>query len=269
MGTIILKTSLIWLILLISLEDLSAQTINFQAIPDDKTQFGFSIDRPFYFNINSFIVSEVYQFFFNIPVSSDLNMIGSVPYVSANDYIYNDYTYDESGFGNIFIGVQTNPGTMDNSKSIFSVGLFFPTGRQETYPAAYVNYYDIRKYFPSFGLYFNYAYIKVNSEGFNYGLEVGTDILIPIPEAALLFHYGINAGYQVSRLLFNIDIFGNAVINGEFDNLGDRFTNLIDFGAQLKESTITPQIFYRIYLGEEMRNVTNGVLGIGVIVSIN
>jgi len=205
-------------------------------------------------------------------------MIGSVPFISTKyeiDYGLIKYKYDKSGFGNIFIGAQTNPGIMDNGKSIISFGLFLPTAEEQiAYNGLYINYYDIQKYIPnSLGLYFNYAYFKVNNEGFNYGLEVGPNVLIPTEgknsEAELFIHYGVNAGYQVNKLLFNAEFFGIAIISQQVDNFGDRLINLLGFGAQWKESRITPKIFYRIYLREEMRNVIDGVLGVGVTVSIN
>lgn len=279
MGNITFRTSLYLLILLISPGILFAQTINFQTIPSDKMQFGFSFDKPFYpHNTNMSVLSGVYQLSFNIPVSSKLNMIGSVPFISTKyeiDYGLIKYKYDKSGFGNIFIGAQTNPGIMDNGKSIISFGLFLPTAEEQiAYNGLYINYYDIQKYIPnSLGLYFNYAYFKVNNEGFNYGLEVGPNVLIPTEgknsEAELFIHYGVNAGYQVNKLLFNAEFSGIAIISQQVDNFGDRLINLLGFGAQWKESRITPKIFYRIYLREEMRNVIDGVLGVGVTVSIN
>ncbi len=279
MGNITIKKILFSLILFVSLDILSAQTINSQIIPDNKMQFGLSFDKPFYSNsFDMSALSGVYQLYFNIPVSSKLNIMGNVPYISTKyeiDYGFTKYKFDKSGFGNIFIGAQTNPGITANSKSIVSFGLFLPTAEEKAaYSGLYVNYYDIQKYIPnSLGLYFNYAYLKVNNEGFNYGFEVGPNVLIPTEgknsEAELFIHYGVNAGYQVNKLLFNVEFFGIAIISQQVDNFGDRLINLLGLGAQWKESRITPKIFYRIYLRDEMRNIIDGVLGIGVTVSIN
>jgi hypothetical protein len=269
------KAFLFFITIFISLDFLSAQTLNLQNIPSDKMQFGFSFSKPFYsddFDVST--LSGAFELSGNIPVSSRLNIIGNFPFINTS-YDFGNYKYERSGIGNIFIGIQTNPNTIDNGKSIFIFGLFLPTAdEQAAFSGLDINFYDIQKYIPnSVGLYFNYAYHKIINEGLNYGFEAGPNLLIPTEgensETELFLHYGIHTGYQVNKLLLNVEFLGIAIISQDIDNFGDRLVHQLGFGAQWKEALITPKIFYRIYLREEMREIIDGVLGIGVSISIN
>jgi len=228
--------------------------------------------------INPFIpttLSGVYQLSFNIPLSSKLNITGNIPYISSDyeiDYGYYTYKYDRNGIGNIFVGVQTNPGTIEDSKSFVTFGIFLSTADERTaYSGLYTNYYDLQKFTPdALGLYFNYAHHKIINV-FNYGFEVGPNILIPtgeFSETELFIHFGVDAGYQINKLLISTEFIGVAIISQQADTFGDRFVNMFNLGAQWKEDVITPKVFYKIYLREEMRDMIDGVLGLGVSVSI-
>lgn len=272
------KLNLFYLLSFLITNVLSAQTLNLQTIPGNKMQFGFSFNKPFYSeNSNMSTSTGVYQLYFNIPVSSKLNIIGSIPYINTSgdiDYGFGKFNYSENGLGNIFIGLQTVPGIRENRKSIFSFGLSLPTADEEAATKGLMaDYYGIQKYVPkSLGVYFNYAYHKLNKEGFRYGFELGPNLLIPTKsngaETEFYMHYGINTGYQVNKLLFNVEFIGIAIISEDIDNFGDRFKNSINFGLQWKETKVIPKIFYKIYLKKEMRDRIDGVLGIGVSVSI-
>jgi hypothetical protein len=275
-----LKTHLIYLLLFVSLNYISAQTLDLQTIPSDKMQFGFNFNKEFFSN-NSIGVSNlsgVYQLNFNIPISSDLNIIGDIPYVITN-YEFNlgffgVYRYSENGFGNVFIGLQTKPELVENEKSIFTFGLFLPTASKEaSFDGLTADSYYFPKYYPNaFSLYFNYAYHQINSEGLNYGLELGPNVLIPTKEnnsgAEFFIHYGLMGGYQINRLLLSLEFVGYGILSEEVENFGDRFINMVNIGAQWKDATVTPTIYYKIYLRDEIRHNIDGVLGIGVMVSI-
>ncbi len=272
------KAILISLIVFFAIDFLSAQTVNYQIMPSDKIQLGFNFDKTFYSeNMQISALSGVYQLYFNFPVSSKLNLNIDVPFSylkSEYNTGYGVYNYDRKGIGNIFIGLQSNPIAVDNRRSIISFGVFLPTGDEQAAQGLYANYYDLQKYVPNtLGLYFNYAYCKIDNEGFNYGLEVGPNVLIPTKgkgaASQLFFHYGLRAGYQVSKLLLDAQLLGIFIVSGDANVFSDRFIHLLNFGAEWKESTVTPRIYYRIYLKEEMSKVINGVLGIGVSVSFD
>jgi hypothetical protein len=278
MGYINLKKILFIFILLATPGMLSAQTLNLQTIPSDKKQFGFIFNKAFFSNnTNMSTLSGVYQLYVNIPVSSKLNIIGNIPYINTSydiDYGFGRFSFSEHGFGNIFIGMQTRPNIMENQRSIFTFGLFLPTAaEQASANGLLADYYYFSKYIPnSIGVYFNYAYHHISAEGFNYGLELGPNLLIGTKsnsETELFAHYGASFGYQINKLLLNMEVIGIAIISEDVDNFGDRFVNMINIGAQWRETTVTPKIFYEIYLRDEIRHNVDGVLGIGVNVSID
>lgn len=278
MGIITPKSSLLYLIIFLLSNIISAQTLDLQTIPSNKMQYGFSFNKPFISgNANMTFLSGNYSLSLNIPVSSKLNIIGKIPFVNTSyeyDYFFGKYSYSENGFGNIFVGLQTNSQIVNNEKSVFSFGFYLPTASETfSFYGALTDYYYYSEYIPNtFSFYFNYAFHKLNAQGFNYGLEIGPNLLIPTKknnsEAELLAHYGILTGYQINKLLLNVEFTGIAIITEDIENFGDRFVNMVNIGAQWKESVVTPKIFYKIYLRSEIRHNIDGILSIGVNVSI-
>ena len=277
-----LKTFMVYMILFVSVSMLSAQTLNLQNIPNDKMQFGIIYDKAFYStdytDYKMSTLSGVYQLNANIPITSKLNIIGNIPYVITNfeiNFVGFGQSFSENGIGNIFIGLQTNSKLVNNKKSIFTFGLYLPTCSENgAVWGLLADDYHFPKYLPnSFSIYFNYAYHKINTQGFNYGLELGPDLLIPTKsnynKTELYIHYGVIGGYQINKLLFSLEFLGFGIITEHVDNFGDRFINMVNIGAQWKGTTITPKIFYKIYLRDEIRHTVDGELGLGATVSID
>lgn len=273
-----LKTHLIYLLIFVLPNVLSAQTLNLQTIPSDKMQFGFKYDKAFYSSeYNWSTLSGVYQLNVNIPISSKLNIIGDIPYIVTNyeiDIGFFRSSYSQNGFGNIFIGLQTKPELITNKKSIITFGVYLPTASEEEsgYGLTEDRYY-FPKYFPnSFSLYFNYAYHQINTVGLNYGLELGPDLLIPIKgnntNMGVFVHYGLILGYQINRILISSELVGFGILSEDVENFGDRFLNMVDIGAQWKDNNLIPRVFYKIYLKDTVRDYVDGVWGMGVIISI-
>ena len=278
MGNGNLKNILFFLVMFVTIDIISAQTLDFQTIPNTKKQFGFSFNKIFYSTHRDMsTLSGVYQLYANIPISSKLNIIANFPYINTSYsviYGFRNYSYSESGFGNIFIGLQTKSPTIENRRSTFTFGLFIPTASEgASFDGALADYYYFSKYFPnSIGFHFNYAYHYLNTEGLNYGLELGPNLLIASErnsETELFMHYGISGGYQIDQLLLNIEVIGIAIITENIENFGDRFVNMLNIGAQWRGAVFTPKIFYKIYLRNEIRHNVDGVLSIGVNVSID
>lgn len=278
MGNINLKKILFFLILFAAPGILSAQTLELQTIPNNKKQFGFSFNKAFftsYSNIST--LSGVYQLYTNIPVSSKLNIIGNIPFIYTSydiNYSFANYSISKSGLGNIFIGLQAKPGITKNRRSIFTFGLFLPTASENaSLNGTLTDYYYFSKYISnSIGLHFNYAYHYINNEGFNYGLELGPNLLIATKgnsQTELFAHYGIIAGYQINKLLVNLEVIGVASVSEDIDNFGDRFINMLNIGLQQRGSTVKPKIFYKVFLRNEIRHNVDGVLGLGINVSID
>jgi len=68
---------------------------------------------------------------------------------------------------------------------------------------------------------------------------------------------------------FNIEYLGIALLTSATNNFSNRLIHILNFGTLWKGSTITPKIFYKFYLKENMRNKIDGVLGIGITLSID
>ena len=275
-----LKSYLFCLIILFAFETVSAQTLNMQSIPTDKMWFGFNFDKPFYSIDDEFsFFSGVYQLSLNIPVSSKLNIISGVPLLVSSyerDYgIWGKSKFDKNDVGNIFIGLQTNHSSMKNKRSIVTFGLYLPTASKEAaFNGLLTDYYNLQKFIPHYlGVYFNYAFHKINHEGYNFGFELGPNIIFPTEgegsKTELFVHYGLGGGFNVNRLLIKTEFTGMFIVSEEAQTFGDRFVNLFNLGAQWEGNTVTPELYYRIYLTNNISEVIDGVLGIGVSVSIN
>jgi len=278
MKNIKFKALLFSIIILSSPEFISAQTFNLQNIPSEKTQFGLRFDKAFYSDeYNYSTLSGVYELNLDIPLSRKLNLIASVPYIHTSfqaDYFVESGGYEEGGLGNIFIGLQTKPESPEDSRSTISFGVFLPTADKEAaFSGFFVNYYYLQKYLPnSLGFYFNYAYHKMPKKGFHYGVEGGPNIKIPTKKGLnteLFLHYGGSAGYQIDNFLVNAELLWVFIASGEAAEFSDRFVHLIDFGFQLNGDVISPKIFYEIYLKDGINDYIDGILGIGINVSVD
>ena len=279
MISMISKSIKLYLLFLIPLNIIFAQTLNLQMIPREKKQFGFSFDRQIYdSDISLSTLSGVYQLYVNLPVSAKFNIIGNLPFVNTSyevDYGFGKYNYDKNGLGNLFIGMQTNPEIIDNKRSIITFGIFLPTADEKASSGGVLtNYYDIQKYFANtLGLYFNYAYQHINRNGINFGLEIGPNIIIPTKdegsETEAFLHYGVGLGYQIEKILVSAEFLGIGIVTQDVDNFEDRLIHSLNFGGQWKGETITPKIYYRIYLKEEFRKTIDGVWGFGINISID
>ena len=279
MGQKSFRISMFLAVIFFAFNYLYAQTFDLQYIPKDEKQFGFSYNRAFYKNsINFSTLSGVYQLYIDIPVSSKLNLIGNIPYISKSynvNFGFGEYSYSANGIGNIFIGLQSNQKSNDNGKDIITFGLYLPTGSEDaSYNGTISDYYHMSKYIPnSIGIYFNYAFHKRNNDGFNYGLEIGPNVISPTKRNSFttefFAHYGIITGYQVDQISLNLEFVGNVVISEDIEEFGDRFVNMLNFGAQWMGTAVTPRIYYKIYLRDEMRQMVDGVLGVGVNLSID
>ena len=259
-----------------------SQKLNLLMTPSEKNQFAFSFDKPFFDgdDITS-TLTGVYQLYCNIPISSKFNLIGTVPFINfsyqQDYYFYNQnyhIDYSENGVGNIFIGMQTRPELNDGRGSVISFGVFLPTADEDvSFVCAFVNYYNILKYIPNYlGLYFNFAHYKSVGQGFNYGIEVGPNILIPTEgkndEIELFLHYAAGAGFRSNIFELNAEFLGIGIVTDDEEDLNERLIHQLSFGALLHFEYITPKLFYRLYVNEHMEKMIDGVLGIGVVVEL-
>ncbi len=278
MKNILGKVSLLFLVMFVAIDFSFAQTFDFQSIPSSKMHFGFSLHRPSYQRMSDIsFLSGVFQLKANIPITSKINIVGEIPYVNISyetNYGFGTYKYERMGFGNVFVGVQLNPESVE-SKSVMTLGVFLPTADELAAPNGLLaHYYEINKFMPNtMGLYYNYAYHHLQSQGFNYAMELGPNVMIPTKQnngsTELFLHYGLNAGYRINKLFLNMEFVGVAIVTQDVDNFGDRLLNAMNFGAQWKEENIALKVFYKYYLKESLRDVVKGVMGIAVSAAIN
>ncbi len=279
MGNKPFRASMLFALTFFAFNFLYSQTFDLQYIPKDEKQFGLSYYRTFYKNSPYISTStSVYQLYLDVSVGSKLNLIGDIPYISTSysaNYGFSEGSYYANGLGNIFIGLQSNLSSGENSKNIITFGLYLPTASEDaSYNGMVSDFYYMSKYIPnSIGIYFNYAFHKRNMEGLDYGLEIGPNIISPTKRnnatTEFFAHYGIITGYRIDQFSLNLEFVGNVIISGEIQEFSDRFINILNIGAQWMGPTVTPKIFYKIYLRDTIRQTVDGVLGVGVNLSIN
>ncbi len=258
---------------------LAAQTFELQSVPTDKTQLGIRYLRPGFDNDTELsALSGIYEFTANLPVSSKLNLLINIPYFTADitrGSGFYEYSIDESGFGNVFIGIQTNREIIDNKKSVFTLGLFLPTAdEQATYFSMYSDILNYHKYMPnSLTFYNNYAFHHIVKNSFSFGAEIGPTFVIPTEdnnvEAELYIHYGISPGIHFKNLLLRIELMGLGIITENPDDYGDRFVHCANFGAAWLGKKMVPKIFYKVYLKDYLADLVNGILGAELVVSLD
>lgn len=257
---------LILLFLLFS--SLSAQTTMFHSIPADKSQFGIQYLRPdFDFDFDMSTLSGIYDFSLNAPVTSNMNLVISVPYISFSF----DRIDDENSIGNIYVGIQNRLRTDDKNNSALSLGLFIPTIPDDKMLihmlGMFTNYHSIYKYTPDvLTIFANYAQHRSNANNFLFGFEIGPNICVPTEEdggdTEIFMHYGFRMGMQSSTLIFFAELIGLAILTEEVDEFDDRFLHTVVFGGQWNDGRLKPGIFYKIYLKDDLQDFVDGVLGI-------
>jgi len=250
----------------------SAQNLLFQTIPKEKPQLGLRFMRPNFDGDDDLsILSGTYDLYCNIPVSPNLNLVGSLPYS-----IFSAKGADsKGGIGSIYVGMQTKPTSGSGSFSSLQMGIFLPTATDEFSPMLlgwYSNYYEIQKYIPDMlTVYGNFSYSMTHSRGAIFGLEIGPNLFIPTKgdgDVELFAHYGIFGGFKLTSVTFSAELEGLVIISEDIDDFEDRFNHSVAFGAQWTGSNIKPGIYYQIYLKEDFRDFVDGVLGIKVDVDL-
>jgi hypothetical protein len=258
--------------------NISAQVFNMQSLPQDYSQIKIGYLKPDLDFYNLSKLAGVFEISLNTPLSKNYNLIAVLPYERDKyeaDFGYFKYDYDENGLGNIFIGLQTTNDFVDNKRSIISYGFYIPTANKKIgLVGSTSKFYESLRYTPnSFSFYFNYAYEKLIPGKYRLGFELGPNIAIPTrkgvgdPEAFV--HYGIMAGAFADKFYFGMELVGFGILTEDLKNSEDRFINSITLGTSWIGNSISPQLFYKLYLNKEMKRLVNGVFGIELSFSIN
>jgi len=273
------RISKISLFLIFLVGSIYAQTFNMQGFPSDRPQFALNFHKPFLDSPTEYSTfSGTFELSANIPLNSRYNIVTSLPIINVsgeNKTSYFNSEYDENGIGSVFIGLQTNNEIIDGRRSSVIFGLFLPTADEKAASFGFFpNIYEIQKYSPDvLTLYFNYAVQQTNDNGFRFGFEFGPNFFIPTgdnkADTELFAHFGLNLGIETSNIYFGVEFVGIAIITEDVDKFEDRFINALDFGVAYKGETVTPKLFYKIYVDEDFERFIDGVLGVGIDVRLN
>jgi len=247
--------------------------------PSESNQFAFSFDKPFYNGEdNTSTLTGIYQLYCDVPISSKFNIVGNIPFINISNELdenYYNYSFSENGVGNIFIGLQTRPEFSEIGMSSISFGILLPTADEDvSVNGVFINYSDILKFIPnSLGLYFNYAFYKKSEDGFNYGLEIGPNILFPTEgqgrDEEILVHYAAGAGFRKEIFEINAEFLGIGIVTDDDDDLNERLIHQLSIGTILHFENVSPKLFYRFYINDNFEKILDGVLGLGITVSFD
>jgi hypothetical protein len=249
-----------------------AQTFLFQDIPKEKTQLGLRFMRPMFDgdpDLSS--LSGIYDFTLNIPINENWSIAGSLPYITAT---FGERNAD-NGIGNIYIGMQNIRNIDDQQSTIVSFGFYLPTADEDIgLFGIRTHFYEFHKYAPDvLTIYGNFAYFNIFPQGARLGLEIGPNLWIPTQgdagDTELLLHYGLTAGFQGNNFALLTELVGVVIITDDTDEFSDRFSHSINFGANYVSKSVTPGIFYKLYLKEDLSDFVDGVFGINIDVTIN
>ncbi|KAA3611022.1 MAG: hypothetical protein D8M58_13655 [Calditrichaeota bacterium] len=274
------RTSKTFLILFVMTGGIFAQTFNMQGFPSNRAQFAVSFMKSWLDSPTDYSTfSGLYELSANIPITLNYNFVTSLPISNVkwevNLRVENEPEFEESGVGNVFIGVQSNNEVTDGRRSSALFGVFLPTADEKAAPFGLLpNAYEMQKYSPDIiTLYFNYAVQKTNNNGFRFGFEIGPSVFVPTgdnkADTEFVAHFGLNMGIETPKIYFGLEFIGIAIISEDVDEFTDRFINALDFGVAYKGKNITPKLFYKIYVDEDFERMVEGVLGIGLEASLN
>jgi hypothetical protein len=254
----------------------SAQTFCFQSLPKDRPQLGCRFLHPFFDapDIDLSAVSGIYELYANIPVSPRINLVGSIPFITMKyEYPRSEYGYDESGMGNIHIGMQYHPAAGDNRSSNVAFGVFLPTASDElrlstwelSLLSMFTDNHSFYKYWPDIvTVHGNIATHSMNPGGTLSGTEIGAYFVVPTEgsgDTEVFMRYGLTGGLHHRGFAIFAELLGIAIVTEGDMDFADRFDHEVTFGAQWLRG---PGVFYKIYLDEANRDVVSGVLGIKV-----
>ncbi|NIO27670.1 MAG: hypothetical protein GTO29_03850 [Candidatus Latescibacteria bacterium] len=257
----------------LSVDIASAQNVLLQSIPTSKSQITLRYLRPYFgdeysprnYDLSRF--SGIYDLSCNLPVSSDINFIYSLPVIvyharrdpSIYPFASIRSTYKENGIGNIFLGLQKRWVYTEETGANVSAGIFLPTASEQTSFSEFslkTNFYEREKYWPkTLSIYGNFAYHLIPSRGGKFVFEFGQDIWIPTGkrtrEIELLYHCGVSGGIHFSHIAVFLEYAGEFILTEEYPEFDDRFSNSVALGMQVAKGVVRPGGFYKFCLAED------------------
>ena len=251
----------------------SGEMFLLEDLPMDKTKLGFRFLRPDFKGDDGLsLLSGAYDFFLSIPLSSKLNIVGSIPFAALGNDILDD-TEGSSGnksFGNIYIGLQQRLNSSPVNYFSASLGAFLPTMPENKIGPALIglfsDFYQFFKFYPNtLTIYGNLAYHHAKEKDVILGGEIGPNIMIPTKkdgDTELYLHYALTAGYRLDYVDFKVELLGLGIITEDMAEDEDRFVHDLAFGVHWNRGKVRPGVFYKIPLNKSVRDIISGVLGL-------
>ena len=197
----------------------------------------------------------------------------SIPYI---EHLHlGDPVNTGATMGNLYVGFTHRSVANRNSVTFYSAGVYFPTSGNSEYDA-YVNsiavladLHQLERVMPDvYTVYMNVAFRNTSSDATIFGMEFGPQIFIPKPkegesggDTEVLMHYGLSSGIKLSRLSIMAELLGLAIVTEDIDDFEDRFEHHAAFGLSLRGNTLRTSVFYQIPLHDDLKEITQGVLG--------
>jgi hypothetical protein len=287
--TIILLTA----ILLLFYNILLSQSFYLQSTPGYDYQIGMCVIHPFLIKeYDQSIAEGNYDLYCNLSLNHELSFVSSIPII-----YYSGDPNKNVGFGNIYLGVQTQYKKFINRGSVFSLGITLPTSTGELYyfnkrylrdyyypydPKIYMpenlsiydvgqltNFYDVEKYLPGVvSAYGNYAY-HAKLKYLLLGAEAGIKYSQRKETVAFFMHQGCMIGVYYKIVSFQVEFTNIIVVFNDLYKLDSPFIPALTIGTQIFNKMIRPGIFYTMNINRSISDFSKGSLGIRLDFSIN
>lgn len=268
-----MKTSiqLIPLVIVLFLGGLQAQNFEMQMRPDSVSALDFQYRKLLLPNAELEFYTGNYDLRYRHAFGKRLNGIANMSYSTYNDAFFGQ---DLSGFSNLYLGLQFKGSHKENNINAIEAGVYVPTASENSIVGVTANYYELPKFIDqavtfhaSYKSYYNY------SNGFNFGYEIGPDLLISTDdefedEVELLMRYAVNLSYHFSDFFVMSELWGLAIITEEDGSFGDRTIHNFTIGAGYKLGKFVPRVYYKDFIDNDAPSI-DGVIGVGVFLAVD
>ncbi len=246
-----------------------SQSLLMRDLPKEETRIGLRWMRPsFKEGAKLSTLSGDYDFGFDAPIGGRMNMSLRLPlmrFTAGEDA-------GESGFGNIYVGVETRQAAPGNRVFSLAAGIYAPTMDREKPELGYngwiTNPYEIEK------TAINVLPVRLDAgarwyfdNGTFLGLEFGPAILFPIrveqDDIDVFLHGAVGGGFRHDRLALLAE-YGSEFWATSRGSSPNRFYPLLALGAEYSGSMVQPGVFWMFQFDDVLSTVSRGSLGIKV-----
>jgi hypothetical protein len=268
----------------------AAQSLLMRDVPRDETRFDLRFMHPHFKGGERLsALSGVYDLSFDAPVSGRLNLVGRLPVMR--------FTFGEdqreTGFGNVYLGVQTRAAPDDRRALSVAVGIYAPTldrDKPELGANGWIaNPYEIEGAIADcLTLRAEVAQRRTFSNGAFVGWEFAASMLFPVkdrsvfsPDVALAqppkptppedvrnnvgshWHGAVGAGLRGQRLTLLAECATEYWVTAPGGS-PNRFYPVLAVGAEYLSTWVRPTVFYMFQLDDNLSSVTNASIGVKV-----